>query len=47
VSFRHEGLSDDEEAGRVAYTWGQIMTRLAEYAEAGEPNPVFAQRRGG
>lgn len=42
VSFRHEGFSDDEEAGRVAYTWGQIMMRLVEYAETGQPNPVFA-----
>ncbi len=42
VSFRHEGFDDDEEAGRVAYTWGQIMTRLVEYAETGRPNPVFA-----
>lgn len=42
VSFRHEGFSDDEETGRVAYTRGQIMTRLAEYAKTGEPNPVVA-----
>lgn len=41
VSFRHEGFTDDEEAGRVAYTWGQIMVRLKEYAETGRPNPVF------
>ena len=42
VSFRHAGFSDDEEAGRVAYTWGQIMARLKEYAESGKPDPVFA-----
>ncbi len=42
VSFRHAGFTDDEEAGRVAYTWGQIMVRLKEYAETGSPNPVFA-----
>jgi uncharacterized protein YndB with AHSA1/START domain len=42
VSFRHAGFSDDEEAGRVAYTWGQIMARLKEYAETGSPHPVFA-----
>ena len=42
VSFRHGGFSDDEEAGRAAYTWGQIMTRLTEYTETGRPNPVFA-----
>jgi len=42
VSFRHAGFSDDEEAGRVAYTWGQIMSRLKQYAETGQPDPVFA-----
>ncbi len=41
VSFRHAGFSDDEEAGRVSYTWGQIMVRLKEYAETGRANPVF------
>lgn len=41
VSFRHAGFTDDEEAGRVAYTWGEIMVRLKEYAETGRPNPVF------
>jgi hypothetical protein len=41
VSFRHAGFTDDEEAGRVAYTWGQIMVRLKEFAETGESNPVF------
>jgi hypothetical protein len=41
VGFRHVGFADDEEAGRVAYTWGQIMVRLKEYAETGIPNPVF------
>jgi uncharacterized protein YndB with AHSA1/START domain len=42
VSFRHAGFTDDEAAGQVAYTWGQIMTRLKEYAETGRANPVFA-----
>lgn len=42
VSFRHAGFTDEEEAGRVAYTWGEIMVRLKEYAETGRPNPVFA-----
>ncbi len=42
VSFRHAGFEDEEEAGRVSYTWGQIMVRLKEYAETGSPNPVFA-----
>ena len=42
VSFRHEGFTDDDEAGLVAYTWGQIMVRLKQYAETGTPDPVFA-----
>ena len=42
MSFRHAGFGDDEEAGRVAYTWGQIMGRLKEYAKTGKPDPVFA-----
>src|SRR5436309_12134145 len=42
VSFRHAGFADDADAGRVAYTWGQIMVRHKEYAETGRPNPVFA-----
>jgi hypothetical protein len=41
ISFRQARFSDDEEAGRVAYTWGQIMVRLKEYAETGNANPVF------
>jgi hypothetical protein len=41
VSFRHAGFTDDAEAGMVAYTWGQIMVRLKEYAESGRPNPLF------
>jgi hypothetical protein len=41
VSFRHAGFTDDVEAGMVAYTWGQIMVRLKEYAESGRPNPLF------
>ena len=42
VSFRHAGFTDEEEAGRVAYTWGQIMARLKQYAETGRADPVFA-----
>ena len=41
VSFRHAGFSDEKEAGRVAFTWGQIMARLKEYTESGLANPVF------
>src|SRR5262249_57133224 len=40
VSFRHAGFGDDDEAGMVAYTWGQGVVRLEEYAESGRPNPV-------
>ena len=42
VTFRHAGFPDDDETGRVAYTWGQIMIQLKEYAETGKPEPVFA-----
>jgi hypothetical protein len=42
VNFRHAGFTDNEEAGRVAYTWGQVMVRLKAYAESGRPDPVFA-----
>lgn len=42
VQFRHGEFGDDWEAGTVAYTWGQIMTKLKQYAETGKPDPVFA-----
>jgi uncharacterized protein YndB with AHSA1/START domain len=41
VQFRHAGFDDEEEAGRVAYTWGQIVVRLKQYAESGRRDPVF------
>lgn len=41
VRFRHADFTADDDAGHAAYTWGQIMTRLKEYAETGAPNPVF------
>jgi hypothetical protein len=41
VAFNHAGFTDDAVAGQVAYTWGQIMTRLKKYAETGERDPVF------
>jgi uncharacterized protein YndB with AHSA1/START domain len=41
VSFRHAGFDDEEEAGRVGYTWGQIMVRLKQFAESGRADPVF------
>jgi hypothetical protein len=41
LAFDH-ALADVDEAGRVAYTWGQIMVQLKRYAETGGPDPVFA-----
>ena len=41
VAFRHAGFDDEDEAGRVAYTWGQIMVKLKQFVETGEPDPVF------
>lgn len=41
VAFRHEGFEDEDEAGRVAFTWGQIMAQLKTYAETGKAAPVF------
>jgi uncharacterized protein YndB with AHSA1/START domain len=41
VAFRHEGFSDEDEAGRVAFTWGQIMAQLKAYAETGKAAPLF------
>jgi hypothetical protein len=42
VTFRHAGFQDDETAGSAAYTWGQIMVHLKQYAETGTADPVFA-----
>jgi hypothetical protein len=41
VAFRHAGFADDDDAGRVAYTWGEVMARLKQYAETGRAEPVF------
>jgi hypothetical protein len=41
VRFRHGTFGDDWETGAVAYTWGQIMIKLKQYAESGKPDPVF------
>jgi len=41
VDFRHAGFGDDVEAGLVASTCGQIMSRLTQCAETGRPDPVF------
>ena len=42
VGFRHADFGDDDDAGHAAYTWGQIMVRLKEFAETGRADPVFA-----
>jgi hypothetical protein len=42
VNFRHDGFTDDGHAGHAAFTWGQIMVQLKQYAESGRPAPVFA-----
>jgi uncharacterized protein YndB with AHSA1/START domain len=42
VGFRHEGFKDDEEAGRVAFTWGMILVQLKELVEKGSAQPVFS-----
>lgn len=41
VAFRHGSFEDEAEAGRVAFTWGQIMAQLKVYAETGKAAPVF------
>jgi uncharacterized protein YndB with AHSA1/START domain len=42
VTFCHAGFADAGDAGSAAYTWGQIMVQLTQYAETGTPDPVFA-----
>lgn len=42
VRFRHGPFSDDDEAGMVAYTWGQIVVQLKALAETGTATPVFS-----
>jgi uncharacterized protein YndB with AHSA1/START domain len=42
VAFRHAAFTDEVEAGQVAYTWGQIMVKLKQYAETGRVDPVFS-----
>src|SRR5262245_6403341 len=42
VAFRHAAFADDADAGHAAYTWGQIMVHLKDYAETGRADPVFA-----
>jgi len=40
VGLRHDGFTGEEEAGRLAYTWGQITVRLKEAPETRERDPV-------
>ncbi|MGP4052467.1 hypothetical protein [Streptomyces sp. 2A115] len=42
VLFRHTGRQPgDPGLPQAAYTWGQLMTRLKDYAETGRPPPFF------
>ncbi len=42
VLFHHRGWQDDDPGLPVAaYTWGQLITRLKDYAESGTPQPLF------
>jgi hypothetical protein len=42
VRFRHGPFSDEDEAGMVAFTWGQIVVQLKALAETGKATPVFS-----
>lgn len=45
VTFRHENWPESVTAndlGSINYTWGMIVDRLRQYAEAGKPVPFFA-----
>ncbi|MCJ0872594.1 SRPBCC domain-containing protein [Streptomyces sp. AP-93] len=42
VDFRHAGFAESDPAlAHSAGTWEQLMTRLAQYAETGTPQPFF------
>lgn len=42
VAFSHSGFQEgDAELPMTSETWGQLMTRLKDYAETGTPNPFF------
>jgi uncharacterized protein YndB with AHSA1/START domain len=43
IFFRHSGWDESGERliGHSAYTWGQLMTTLKEYAESGTAQPLF------
>ena len=42
VRFRHGPFSDEDEAGMVGFTWGQILAQLKILAETGDATPVFS-----
>ncbi|MFJ2578141.1 SRPBCC domain-containing protein [Kitasatospora aureofaciens] len=47
VLFRHAGFPDsDPDMPGSAYTWGQLMVRLKDFAETGRPQPFFTLREG-
>jgi uncharacterized protein YndB with AHSA1/START domain len=42
VGFGHVDWDPESpEIGHVAYTWGQLMVRLKQYAETGRAEPLF------
>ncbi|MCP3816872.1 SRPBCC domain-containing protein [Streptomyces sp. A3M-1-3] len=42
VAFSHAGFRDGEpELPMITGTWEQLMTRLKDFAETGEPAPLF------
>ncbi|MDH6134279.1 hypothetical protein P3T37_003681 [Kitasatospora sp. MAA4] len=42
VLFRHAGWQPgDPGLPPAAYTWGQLLTRLKDFAETGTPQPLF------
>jgi uncharacterized protein YndB with AHSA1/START domain len=44
LTFSHTGWSADyptHEFAHVNFTWGQIVARLKDYAESGQPRPYF------
>lgn len=43
ILFRHTGWdeADERAIAHSAYTWGQLMTSLKEFAESGDAKPLF------
>ncbi len=48
ILFRHYGFADgypETDLGHTAQTWAMVMDRLAKYADAGKPQPLFPETR--